>query len=124
MKTLYLTVTMQWFALMVTGEKDKEYRKPSKWIFSRLWRCVKKTERGNVYEPKEYEQVKITAGYGKDKPYFIAKYLGNTFHLIPRRVTYSDGSTVDIETNDIAIDLGEITEIGNYDRPDKKHQSI
>src|SRR6056300_1026422 len=62
-KILHLTLKKSWFELMVSGEKTTEFRKPSDWIKQRL-------------VDKEYELVRFVNGYGSDKPFFVAKYLG------------------------------------------------
>ena len=36
-KTLHLNINKTPFEIMVTGEKPEEYRKPTKWIISRLY---------------------------------------------------------------------------------------
>lgn len=64
-KTLHLTLSKTPFDLMVKGKKKKEYRKPSRWVFSRL-------------HQKTYDYVKFANGYGPDKPYFICEYKGFT----------------------------------------------
>ena len=76
-KILKLNVEHRWFELMVTGQKDREFRKPSDWIKSRLWKKVK-TIAGSVpvYEPREYDFIEIRSGYGKHRPYFIAEFQG------------------------------------------------
>ena len=47
---LKLTLKKKWFDLMIVGKKNKEFRKPSKWIDSRLI-------------GKSYNFVKFTNGY-------------------------------------------------------------
>ena len=56
--TLKLTLKKEWFLLMLSGKKKQEYRKPSRWIESRI-------------ADKSYQFIKFTNGYGSDKPYFI-----------------------------------------------------
>ena len=54
-------ILRKWFDLMIAGKKNKEFRKPSKWIDSRLI-------------GKSYNFVKFTNGYGNDKPFFYVEY--------------------------------------------------
>jgi hypothetical protein len=99
MKILHLTLKKKPFEVMVTGEKKIEYRKPSKWILSRL-------------VSKEYDYVKFVNGYGKDKPYFIAEYSGFNIVNMNYSATWSDFK-VNVKIGDIAILLGTIIEKGN-----------
>jgi len=109
MKILHLTLNKMAFDIMVTGEKCHEYRKPSKWIISRLF-----NKDGSA---KKFDLVKFTHGYGNDKPYFIALsgnigglHLGGIEHLI---LKYSNGLEVRLDNGDIIIELGKIIERGN-----------
>jgi hypothetical protein len=116
MKILHLTVTKKWFDLMITGEKDKEFRKPSPWILSRLWdKQPESTIAKKVYKEKQYDAVKFTNGYGSNMPYFIAHYKGFTESKTAYPAIYSDGSLVKVEKGDIIIKLGDIIEKGNID---------
>lgn len=98
--TLKLTLHKMAFEVMVSGEKPFEFRKPSKWILSRLKRDIK--------------YVEFTNGYGKDKPVFTAEYRGHTTAEGKARYRYSNKLTVDVEKGDVIIHLGKITEIRNY----------
>lgn len=88
------------FEVMVKGEKNSEFRRPSDWIKSRLL-------------SKSYDVVKFVNGYGADKPYFIAKYLGFIRTHSDTSITYSNGLIVNVEEGDYIIHLGEIIETGN-----------
>jgi hypothetical protein len=101
-KTLYLNIKKQPFEVMFTGEKNREYRKPSKWIESRLF-----NKDGSV---RNYDVVKVTLGYGNTKPHFIAKYINVIQTSIAHSVSYSNGLNVEVEENDYQILLGEIIE--------------
>jgi len=87
---------------MVTGEKAVEYRIPSKWILSRI-------------VDKEYDLVLFTNGYGADKPYFVAKWLGwdTVESKTNATITYSNGLKVEVEKGMVMIFLGEVVETGN-----------
>ena len=63
---------------MVTGEKNREYREPTKWISSRLF--YKDGTR------KDFDVVKFTNGYERDKPYFAASFLG--FEIAQKNVKF------------------------------------
>jgi CRISPR/Cas system-associated endonuclease/helicase Cas3 len=99
-KTLFLSLKKEPFDVMVTGEKSDEYRKPSKWIKSRLL-------------DKDYDVVKMTNGYGPDKRYFIAEYYGFKISSFNQSIEYSNGLIVNVGRGDIIISLGEIIETGN-----------
>jgi len=62
------------FEVMVTGEKTIEYRYPSKWIESRLYKKDKK---------RAYDFIEFTNGYGKNKPFLKARYEG--FFYVSRK---------------------------------------
>ena len=101
MRILKLTLSKLPFDVMVTGEKNVEYRTPSKWILSRL--------RG-----KEYDVVRFSNGYSANSPYFIAKFNGWDFCALPGySSTYSNGLEVDVPFGTVRIFLGKIMETGN-----------
>lgn len=107
MKSLKLTLHAKAFEVMVTGEKDKEFRRSSQWIKSRLI-----DHEGN---DKPYDIVIFTNGYGADKPSFTAVYKGYKQILIPKTYTYSNGLKISgLKTGDFQINLGPIIEIKNY----------
>jgi hypothetical protein len=105
MKILHLTLKKKPFEVMVTGEKTKEFRKDSGWIRSRLV-----TDKGIK---KPYDAVKLTNGYGKDKPYFLTTYKGYRYANRNYTVEYSNGLKVEVEYGDFEIELGTIIEKGN-----------
>lgn len=116
MANLKLTLNKEAFEVMVTGEKKWEFRKKTQWILSRLWKITGYLCQGKVpvYEHKEYEFVEFTNGYGKDRPFFKAKYLGHMENCEPFEVSYSNGLKVEVNRTDQIIKLGEIVEIKNY----------
>lgn len=118
-RVLRLTVQRKPFEVMVTGEKDEEFRKPSDWIYSRLY---KKVKRGKLvyHEPREYDLIIFTNGYGNDKPYFIVEMVNHIPSVTNWEVTYSNGLTVHIIKGDHIIKLGNILEIGNYESTNKR----
>ncbi len=101
MKTLHLSLKKLPFDVMNTGEKDKEFRKPSKWITSRLF--------NKDGTRKHYDVVKCTNGYGDHRPLFVAEY--NGFEILASGIqkhTYSNGFTIDVVAGDIIIKLGKV----------------
>ena len=114
MKLLQLNVSREPFEVMVTGEKQIEFRKFSKWIYSRIY-----DEVNNCFR-KDYDGVKITHGYGKNRPYFIAYLydIENICHCvccneINTTHKYSNELKVREMDYDYRILLGEIIETGN-----------
>jgi hypothetical protein len=105
MKILHLTLKKKAFDVMITNEKKIEYRKENQWIRSRLL-----TSNGTR---KDYDLIKFVNGYGKDKPYFLAKYNGFNFSHNDYITEFSNGLQVNVNKGDIRIYLGEIIEIGN-----------
>ena len=113
-RVLRLTLHKKAFEVMVTGEKTEEYRKPSVWINSRLYQ--KKTLGKFLYhEPKEYDLVIFTNGYGKDKPYFIAQMINHSPSNHHAEYCYSNGLQVEVTPGMHIIKLGNILEVGNYE---------
>ena len=86
---------------MLNGIKKQEFRKPSKWIKTRL-------------ENKSYQFVKFVNGYGKNYPFFICEYKG--FKISKEKHTFNfDGQEVSLEKGDYIIQLGRIIDYGNLD---------
>ena len=101
-RILHLTLKEKSFEVMLNGEKKVEYRQPSKWLFSRL------------SPAKTYDQIKFVNGYGNDKPFFTAKYLGWEVHKDKAAIQeFSNGLRVSIDTGIVKIYIGEISERGN-----------
>ena len=104
-KILHLTLEKSAFDVMVTGEKTIEYRKPTAWIKSRLY--------DKNDNKRTYDIIKFTNGYGSDKPYFIAEFLGFNDSWMDCTKEYSNGLKVEIKEGDYKIHLGKIIEKGN-----------
>ena len=106
-RTLHLSLKREPFAVMVTGEKQEEFRVGSDWIRSRLF--------DKDDNEKEYDFIKFVNGYGADKPYFICKYAGymECYMDVAKR-TYSNGLEITgIGKGDYIIYCGDIVETGN-----------
>lgn len=101
LKVLHLSLKKEPFEVMVTGEKNEEFRKPTKWILSRLY--------NKDGTPKQYDVIKFVNGYGKDKPQFVCEFLGveNRF-AYDDTFTYSNGFKVTVTPEDIIIRCGKI----------------
>jgi hypothetical protein len=109
-RILHLTLSKIPFEVMVTGEKQEEFRKNSDWIRSRLFE-------------KEYDYIKFANGYGSDKPYFICKYEGfmECYMNVAER-KYSNGlSITGIGKGDFIIYCGDIVERGNINGSHPTH---
>jgi hypothetical protein len=104
MKTLHLSLKKDPFEVMITGEKDCEYREPSDWIKQRLL--------NKDGTQKKYEVVKFTNGYGKNRPSFTAEYKGfSELGGNLKTITYSNGLTVELKAGTIIIYLGKIISV-------------
>lgn len=97
MKILKLTVFKKAFESMNSGEKLREYRKPSKWIMSRL---IDKEGK-----PKNYDLIKFyNGGYFKETfPNITAIYKGFYIAERPHTEKYSNGLVVKVEPGDVVI---------------------
>lgn len=91
---------------MVTGEKRIEFRKPGKWIESRLF--------NKDGSRKQYDFIRFVNGYGSDKPFFVCHYAG--FEYVFGHFLYSNGLEVNA-IDEYAILCGQIIEVGNYSLP-------
>ena len=100
LKILRLTLSWSPFEVMHTGEKSTEYRKPSKWIESRLI-------------DKEYDLVEFINGYGSGRPVFIAEYLGFDKSRAAYQAEFSNGLKVDVEKGDYKIYIGKVLRVAN-----------
>ena len=105
MKKLFLSLKKEPFDVMVTGEKDKEYRKTSKWLTSRL------TNKDGT--EKQYDLIHFTNGYGPDKRYFICLYEGVYLNTKPVIFKYTNDLSVCVNVGDTVICCGRIIERGN-----------
>ena len=101
MTTLRLTLSKKPFEVMVTGEKNIEYRRVSQWIVSRLF-----DKQG---KPREYDTIEFVNGYGKDRPRFTVVYKGFTL-LESVDETFSNGLSVIVNEPVYAVYCGEIVE--------------
>ena len=100
--TLTLALKKLPFDVMVTGEKSREYRKPSKWIKSRLY-----NKHG---AQRQYDFVKFVNGYGAHRPYFVCEFLYFFESSEIENIQFSNGLVVEVERGDFVIALGEIIE--------------
>lgn len=98
--TLHLSLKKEPFEVMVSGEKNVEFRKPSQWIKSRLF--------NSDGSRKEYDVVKFVNGYGSKKPSFTAIFNGFSNSTVGHVETYSNGLKVQVERGDFKIHLGDI----------------
>lgn len=101
---LKLTLERKPFDLMECGIKDREFRKPSKWILSRLLYSTGKE--------KQYDLVKFSNGYAPDAPFFICEYKGFYYAKSDHIVNY-EGFKVEVSKGDIIIKLGAVLKRGN-----------
>jgi len=93
---------------MSMGLKDREYRinKKSNWIKSRLINSKTGLD-------KDYDFVLFVNGYGKFKPFFIAKYKGYEISKMNYSVKYKNGFEVHVKIGTYRILLGPIIKRGN-----------
>lgn len=85
---LKLNISKKPYDVMVIGEKTKEFRDCSKWIESRLF-----DKKG---QPRKYDYIQFTNGYGRDRPSFVVNYLGFTKQKGIEK-SYSNGLRVSYE---------------------------
>lgn len=87
------------FEVMVTGEKNIEYRDIKPWTNSRLL-----NKDGSI---RHYDYVKFTLGHGGTNPYFICEFKGiekvGNVH-----VCYSNGFEINFDNERWGIKLGNV----------------
>lgn len=122
-RVLRLSVKEPWFTLMVTGEKpekDMEFRKPGKWIESRLFEKSSLVS-GVKDVAREYDFVEFTNGYGNHRPAALLKYegFGTGYN---NHYKYSNGAEITPDAKDYAIFLGPVVLISNIVKKEKNEQ--
>ena len=106
MKILHLSLKKDPFEVMVTGEKNIEFRNKTNWIEKRLF--------NSDGSKKNYDCVKFTNGYGNNRPNFLCKYYGffEVEHLNDK--IYSNGLIISSDKPLYCIKLGKPYKINNY----------
>lgn len=112
-RVLYLSIKKDPFDVMVTAEKDVEYRDQSNWMRSRL--LARDGSR------KHYDYVVFRNGYSAASPWFLAEYKG-FWHVDQLDITYSNGLRVKFSEPKYGIQIGKVIESGNI-RPHERKQS-
>ena len=105
-KILFFNLKTEPFKVMVTGEKNEEYRKIGKWMNSRVY--------NKDGSERKYDFVKFVLGMGSDKPFFVCRFEG--VKKVDRfNKTYSSGHQVTFENEQYAVMLGEVLKKGNLE---------
>ena len=107
-RVLLLTLKRQPYQVMVTGEKNEEYRDIKAWSNQRLL-----NKDGSF---RMYDYVRFALAYGADKPFFYCAYKG-TKYVSNIHKKYSNGLEVNFDDKRFAIMLGEIVVTGNQNHP-------
>ncbi len=103
-KVLKLNLRTEPFNVMVTGEKNFEYRDIKKWSTDRLF--------NKDGTPKHYDYVRFQIAYHPSYPFFFCEYKG--FEKVSRvDIKYSNGFKVKFDDERYAIKLGDILLTGN-----------
>jgi len=103
-RILRLTLTKQWFDLIVKGEKKFEYREYKKHWMSRLL-CSSGI--------RNYDEIHFTNGYGKDKPFARVEFDGAAI-IKGEHCSPDNDEALDSDKKYFVIGLGEVLEVGNY----------
>lgn len=107
MSTLKLTLKQPWFNLMLSGEKTKEYREPSEWIHSRLYKNNEK---------RQYDKIRFTNGYGANRPWFECEFKGADLATLNETLHFATGQKLVLKGHYQVIRLGKILESGNLEQ--------
>lgn len=113
---LRLTLSCMPYKVMESGEKTHEFRRPSKWIKSRLW-----NKDGTL---KHYDLIRFTNGYLANSPWFECEYKGCFISLLNEQITFSNGLVVDVNEGDVVINCGIITDKWDYQTENKQSFSF
>ncbi len=98
-QVLKLNLKTEPFKVMVTGEKNEEYRDIGDWMNSRVF------NRDGI--KRDYDYVKFVLGMGNDKPVFICRFKGvQKVKNIHKK--YSTGHEVNFDNERYAVLLGEV----------------
>lgn len=100
-RILHLSLKKPQFEVTISGEKKSEFRKPSKWILSRII-------------GKEYDFIKFTNGYGNHRPSFLCEFKGWRY-AESNNHKYSNGLVVNTDNSYIEILLGIISDMRNIE---------
>lgn len=111
---LKLTLSKAPYDIMVTGEKQNEFRKPTRWILSRLLKDGKR---------REYDLVQFSHGYAKGCPFFICEFKGFFFAESDHNVKYGP-FIVEVKKGDVVIKLGQIIKVKETEINGLKNESI
>ena len=103
MKILQLTLKKKPFDVMISGEKKKEIR-----IIKQYWKSRLYDKKGN---PRVYDFVKFTNGYGNHRPSFTAEFKRCTIVNSVNKI-YSNGLKVKMDKA-FCIELGNIIKTKN-----------
>jgi hypothetical protein len=103
-KVLFLNLKEEPFEVMVTGEKDEEYRDIKPWSDQRLLNKDRSF--------RQYDYVKFVQAYKADNPFFYCKFKGTKIVSNVHK-KYSNGFEVHFDDERYAIMLGEIILTGN-----------
>lgn len=98
-KILFLNLKTEPFKVMITGEKNEEYRDIGDWMNSRVF--------NKDGSKRDYDYVKFVLGMGADKPVFICRFKGiKKVKNIHKK--YSTGHEVNFDNERYAVLLGEV----------------
>jgi len=100
-KVLKLTLTKQWFDLILTGEKVFEYREYKKHWMQRLL-------------GKDYDQIEFINGYGLHRPTMRVVCEGVAIMAV-EHIQPDNGEQLDAEKKYFVIALGEVVSACNLD---------
>ena len=74
MERLKLTLTKEWFDLILEGKKTFEYREYKKHWIQRLQ--TKNKETGFYGGTRNYKYIEFTNGYGNHRPWMLIEFIG------------------------------------------------
>ena len=106
-RILRVTLTKQWFDLILLGKKKNEYRQYKKHWISRLI--------GKDDKLKSFDEVHFTNGYGADKPFVSAQCLGISIVSGMHHKPQNDEPLNEL-SNYFNIELGDVLEVRNINR--------
>ena len=108
-RVLRLTLKRRWFDMIASGEKKEEYRRPGKWINSRI-------------HGKTYDRVEFKNGYGPNVPTVAVEYKGST-HGIGRPEWGGTGDHVLVIHLGRVLSVTECGQCADKPQPDHTHET-
>lgn len=110
-KILHLTLKREWFDLIASGAKKKEFRLMTTYWYKRLSNIDVPVDHPDRF--LKFDEIHFRNGYRPDSPFMRVKHI-KTDITPPKLITYPNGVKLHLKGSCYEIFLGDILEIKNY----------